>query len=69
MTDGKAFAIIVKVVKRKSEKQKHALLDWSILSKTRNCFSRRNFVVFPFYHATNRENTHTGFYTLGKINE
>ena len=33
MTDGKAFAIIVKVVERKFEKQKCALLNWSVLSK------------------------------------
>ena len=48
MTDGKAFAVIIKVVKRKFEKQKHALLNWSILSKIQNHFSEKNFVIFPF---------------------
>ena len=33
MTDGKAFAIIIKVVERKFEKQKHASLNQSVLSK------------------------------------
>ena len=28
-----------------------------------------NFVIFSFYHGMNRENSHTGFYTLGKINK
>ena len=48
MTDGKAFAIIVKVVERKFEKQKHALLNWNILPEILNHFSERNFVIFPF---------------------
>ena len=48
MTDGKAFAIIIKVDKRKFEKQKHASLDWSILSNIRNRYSKWNFILFYF---------------------
>ena len=33
MTDGKAFTIIIKVVKRKFKKQKCALPDWSVILK------------------------------------
>ena len=33
VTDGKAFAIIVNIDKRKFEKQKCALLNWSVLLK------------------------------------
>ena len=48
MMDGKAFAMIVKVVKRKFEKGKHALLDQKVLSRIQNCFNERNFVILPF---------------------
>ena len=48
MTEGKAFAIIIKVVQRKFEKQKYASLNWSILSEIRNHFSKKEFHHFPF---------------------
>ena len=67
MTDGKTFAIIVKVVERKFEKQKHALLDQSVLSKISNHFSKKNFIIYNCI--IDRKNTHTGFFTLGKTNE
>ena len=58
MTDGKAFVIIVKVIKRKFEKQKHASLNWSVLSKVQNCFSER--IVITYSYIMVKENTHTG---------
>ena len=33
MTDGRTFVIIVNVIERKFEKQKLALLNWSVLSR------------------------------------
>ena len=69
MTDGKVFLIIVKVAERKPEKQKCVSLNQSILSKIQNCFSEKELCHFSFYHGMNRENTHAGFHTLGKINE
>ena len=68
MTDGKAFVIIVKVIERKFEKQKHASLNWSVLSKVQNIvFSKRYIIIYNCI--TVKENTHTGFFFIREKNE
>ena len=44
-TDGKAFVIIIKVIERKFEKQKHASLNQSVLLNIQNCFSKRILIA------------------------